>query len=86
MKTNKNDPKYSYIHTKKRLEERYGYKDLTEVEYQDMCIKCIQGEKINTEVTPKGNQDTYTMLFNQLEIIVVYQTWKNQISTVLTLK
>lgn len=83
MKINRNAPKYSYIHTKERIEERYNYKGLTESEYKDMCINCLKGVKINSEITPKGNQDTYRMTFKDMEIVVVYQTWKEQVSTVL---
>lgn len=85
MKANRNYPKYSYIHTKKRIAERYNHKGLTESEYREICVNCLKGVKINSETTPRGNQDTYKMTFKNIEIVVVYQTWKKQVSTVLTI-
>lgn len=85
MRINRNDPKYSYIHTKKRIAERYNYKGLTESEYRGICVNCLKGVKINSETTSRGNQDTYRMTFENIEIVVVYQTWKKQVSTVLAI-
>jgi len=82
-KMKRDNPQYSYFHTKTRMEERYDYKGLTVSEYKNMCTCCSNGVKINTEVTTKGEQYTYQMIFNGMEIIAVYQTWKQQISTVL---
>lgn len=79
----RSDPMYSYLHTKQRMEERYNYKNLTEFEYEMICKYCTEGIKINIESTKKGNQETYRMTFNGIEIIAVYQTWKEQVSTVL---
>jgi hypothetical protein len=79
----RSDPKYSYYHTKKRIKERYNINELTESEYKYLCDNCIKYKKINTEITPKGLQETYRMNLEFIEIIVVYQTWKKQVSTVL---
>ncbi len=79
----RSDPKYSYLHTKQRIKERYNFNGLTELEYKNMCNDCIEYKKINVEITPKGKQETYRMNFKNIEIIVVYQTWKKQISTIL---
>jgi len=79
----RNDQLYSYFHTKERMEERYGYKELTIQEYKKMCIDCLKGTKIKTEFDPRGYQYIYKMIFKNIEIIVVYKTWRKQISTVL---
>jgi hypothetical protein len=79
----RSNPMYSYLHTKQRMEERYNYKNLSEPEYKTMCLNCKNYTKLNTEVTPKGNQYTYWFKFKGMEVIAVYQDWKKQISTVL---
>ena len=82
MKTNRNDPNYSFQHTKQRMKERYNL-DINEVEYKELCLNCIKGEKTHNESTPKGDQEIYKVMFKNIEIITVYQTWKKQVSTVL---
>lgn len=84
----RSDPQYSYYHTKERMEERYGYEDLSQFDYEDLCASCrgAFAKELNIESTPKGLQFTYKIEFRTMVIIAVYQSWKKQVSTVLPLK
>lgn len=85
MKTNRDHPDYSYLHTKQRMEERYGYEELTVREYKEMCENCTKGTKLKSEYTPMGYQYVYRFMFNDIDIIAVYSSWKKHITTVLPL-
>jgi len=81
------DPLYSYFHTRARMEERYGYKGLSILEYKEMCNTCREkGIKIKKEYTPKGYQYIYRIIFKGIKIVVVYATWDKRIKTVLPLQ
>jgi len=86
MKSKRDNIQYSYLHTKQRMEERYGYKDLTLSEYKEMCKCCINGIKINAEFTTKGYQYTYLITFKSIKIVAVYHSWRKLISTVLPIQ
>lgn len=66
-----------------RMEERYGYKDLTESEYLEMCKLCPEGKKIKAEFTKKGYQYICRIFFKGMPVIVVYTSWTRQVNTVL---
>jgi len=75
--------KYSYEHTKERMEERYGYKGLTIGEYKNMCKHCIEGTKLKSEFSKKGYQYIIRTRFKNMFVIVVYTSWDRKINTVL---
>jgi len=78
------DLRYSYEHTKERMEERYNYKDLTIEEYRYLCKHCMEGTKLKSEFVPnRGYQYILRTRFKDMFIIVVYTSWERKVNTVL---
>lgn len=83
VKTNRESFEYSFNHTKQRMEERYGYSNLTIGEYKKMCKDCIGSEKLKKEFTPRGYQYVCKIRFKGMNVVAVYTSWKRHITTVL---
>ena len=84
MKTIK-DKNYSFKHTVKRLQERYGIV-ISNTEYDDMCFIARSGTLISTEKQKANTQYVYDINFKDKQIRVVWSDYMNCITTVLPKK